>query len=65
MNTSTRTESGAAGITVTLNEGRIEVRHVENDELLAFLNRAPEGTWNKLWNCFHELGLTATYSERY
>ncbi len=55
-------EKGAAGINIELADGRIEVRHSEDNTILAYLDHAPAGTWDKLWNCLHELGLERLYS---
>jgi hypothetical protein len=54
-------DQGAASILITKEEGTIEVRHGEDNTLLAFLENAPAGTWNKLWKTFRKLGFTKLY----
>ena len=55
------TERGAASLRISLRDGNIQVRHGEDDTLLAYLNDAPEGTWDKLWKTFKKLGFTKLY----
>ena len=45
-------EPGAASIKITLSKGKIEIRHAEDDFLLAYLSPAHEGSWAELWKFF-------------
>jgi len=54
-------EPGAASIQVSLRDGNIKVLHGEDDTLLAYLDNAPAGTWDKLWKYFEKLGFNRLY----
>jgi hypothetical protein len=52
-----KTERGAADIRIELRNGRITIYHCDGGAELAVLYDAPEGTWNKMWECFELLGI--------
>jgi len=47
-------EAGAAGITVTLEDGTISVHHHEGPLLLEIKN-AKAGSWDKIWDTLRSL----------
>lgn len=49
-------EEGAAGMTITLSHGTIEVRHMEDNTLLARAEDVPEGAWSRLWDALFYIG---------
>lgn len=58
-----RVEDGAASIIISLRKGRIEVRHGENEALLAYLDRAPYGSWRAIWSLLDSMGFTRTVTK--
>ena len=55
-------DRGAASITITLDKGIILVKHGDDGTLLAHLNNAPDGTWDKLWDAMEALGIERLYA---
>jgi hypothetical protein len=48
-------EQGQASMMISLDYERVEVRHGETDVLMAYLNKAPDGTWAKLWELLYSM----------
>lgn len=56
--------TGAASMIIALDKGNITVKHGERGHaLLAHLDNAPAGTWDKLWDCFEQLGFVRDVGE--
>ena len=46
-------EKGAASVKIELRDGKIEVRHGEDDAIL-FRSLVKPGTWDSMWNAIRE-----------
>lgn len=56
--------TGAASIIIELRDGDITIKHGEHHHaLLAHLDNAPIGTWDKLWHFFENLGFVRDAGE--
>ena len=56
-------EEGAAEFRVRLSDGNIEVLHSECGSLLASMQQAPKGTWDKIWRGLEAAGLKREFHD--
>lgn len=58
--TTIEVDGGEASIYIHLRDGDITVRHGQDDELLARLDNAPDGTWDRIWFSLDAIGFERT-----